>query len=368
MTSTDSQATKIPEKDAAGTQLEPKRPAEVSNSLSNDISIPPLDSSSISINTNSKDSPRRGMEAPFPEAPGDVKGGSFVEELHENEGPQNELAIDFKEDAQVNIFNISSSSSGLKSVFTVVFWTGLWVSFTSLFKEDPAIKKAKEKKAEAKEILRIIRLSSEMATATAQELQINSPFQLSLIMKEMWMEGCPCTQKSRHWKGVIVFQEEYFRSKNSESFISFHTGLMKQLFTPLPRSITPDISSIHMRSSGSYRNAKSPKSQPNAAPIFNQKKLKILPVAETLPPATIHVPTQNNGTEQPLTLPVVPECEESNEKDVFITKNEDPKVDKVSKEKFNVANTPLATMSAREPNNNEVDATKELLNNQLFKL
>ena len=321
MTPTDSQTSKILDKDAAGTQLEPKRPAEVSN-LSNKIPIPLPDSGLITITANSKDSPRRRTEPPSPEAARGIKGGSFVEHLGKNEGPRNKLAIDFKEDTQLRILNILSSSSGLRSVFTAVFWTRLWVSFTSLFKEDPSMKKAKEKKAEAEEILRIIGLSPEMAMATARGLQIISPFQLPLITKKMLMKGCPCTQKSRHWKGTMAFQDKYFRLKNSESFISsynksFHPGLMKQLFAPVPRSIAPDISSIHMRSSGSFRHLKSPESQPNAAPIFQQKKLKILPVAETLPPATIHVPTQNNGTEQSLTLPAVPECEEAITHDQF---------------------------------------------------
>ena len=79
------------------------------------------------------------------------------------------------------------------------------MSFTSFFKEDPAVKKAKERQAEAKEILRIVRLLPEMAKATARGLQINSPFQLPLIRKEMWMEGCPCTQKMRHLKGITAF-------------------------------------------------------------------------------------------------------------------------------------------------------------------
>ena len=87
-----------------------------------------------------------------------------------------------------------------------------------------------------------------------------------------------------------------------------------------------------------------------------------------MPPATIYVPTQNNGTKQSLTLPAVPEYKETNEKDVFVMENEDPKVDQGSKENFHVANTPIATMSARGPNNHEVDATKDLLNNQLTKL
>ena len=151
------------------------------------------------------------------------------------------------------------------------------------------------------------------------------------------MERCPCLQKSKHWKGVLTFQDEYFKLKNSKSFISsynesFHAGLMKQLFAPLSRSIAPDISSTYMRSSGSFRNAKSPKSQLNWAPIFMQKKLEILPAAETLLPlATIHVPTQNNGTEQSLTLPAIPKCKETNEKDVIVMVSEDPKWTKVQK-------------------------------------
>ena len=158
------------------------------------------------------------------------------------------------------------------------------------------MKKVKERKAEAEEILRMIGMSPEMATATTQGLQINSPFQQPLIMKEMWMEGCPCLQKSTHWKGVLAFQDQYFKLKNSDSFLSsynksFHAGLMKQLFATLSRSIAPDISSIYMRSSGSFRNAKSPESQLNSAPIFMQKKLEILLAVETLPLATIHVLT-----------------------------------------------------------------------------
>ena len=83
-----------------------------------------------------------------------------------------------------------------------------------------------------------------------------------------------------------------------------------------------------------------------------------------MPPATIHIPTQNNRTERSLTLPAVPECKESDGKAVLITENENPKVDQDSKENFRVANT----MRAREPNTNEMDATKELLNTQLIKL
>ena len=117
----DSQATKIPDKDAVGTQLEPKRLAEVLISLSNDIPIPPPDNRSIGITAHSKESPKCGTEDPFPEAPGDNKGENFVERIVKNEGLQNNLAIDFKEDTELNILNISSSSSGLRSVFTAIF-------------------------------------------------------------------------------------------------------------------------------------------------------------------------------------------------------------------------------------------------------
>ena len=118
-------------------------------------------------------------------------------------------------------------------------------------------------------------MSPAMAAVTAQGLQIYSSFQLLLITKKMLMEGCPCSQKSRHWKGVLAFQEEYYKSKNLESFVSSYNELLHkglQLFTPLSRSIVHDISSIHMRSSGSFRNAKSSKSQPNSAPIFPRQK------------------------------------------------------------------------------------------------
>ena len=162
------------------------------------------------------------------------------------------------------------------------------MSFASFFKGDPAIKKVKERKAEAEEILRNVRLSPKMAKATTRGLQINSPFQLPLITKEMWMEGCPCTQKSRHWKGIMAFQDEYFRSKNSESFISsynesFHAGLMKQLFAPLPRSIAPDVSSIHMRSSGSFRHAKIPNLSRTRRQFSPKKKIFALRTPPSLP-------------------------------------------------------------------------------------
>ena len=98
--------------------------------------------------------------------------------------------------------------------FGVVFGRALL-----FFWKDPAVKKAIERKAKAEEILRIIGMSHAMAEATAQGLQINCLFQLPLITKEMQMEGCPCLQKSRHWKGVLAFQDKYFKWKNSESFV-----------------------------------------------------------------------------------------------------------------------------------------------------
>ena len=103
---------RILDKYAAGTQFEPKRPAEMSNLFSK-ILIPPSEGGLISITTKSKDSPRCGTEAPSPEASGDVKGASFVEQINENESPQNILAIDFREDSNLNISNASSSSSRL---------------------------------------------------------------------------------------------------------------------------------------------------------------------------------------------------------------------------------------------------------------
>ena len=145
------------------------------------------------------------------------------------------------------------------------------------FLERSSREEGKRDKAEAEEILRFIGMSLAIAEATAQGIQINSPFQLPLITKEMWMEGCPCPQKLRSWKGVLAFEFKYFKSKHSESFVSsynesLHAGIMKQLFTPLQRSITHDIRSIHLKSSGSLRYIKSPELQPNSAQIFMQKK------------------------------------------------------------------------------------------------
>ena len=187
------------------------------------------------------------------------------------------------------------------------------------------------------------------------------------------MEGCPCLQKSRHWKGVLTFQEEYFKSKNSESFVSsynesLHAGLMKQLFAPLSRSIAHDISSIHIRSSGSFRNAKSPELQPNLVTIFIQRKTEILPAVETLLPASIHVPNQNNSMDQSITLPAVPECKETTEIDAFVEVHKDPKVDQASKEILGFEPTSFATLSTCLPNNDELEKTKLLLNQQLIKL
>ena len=219
------------------------------------------------------------------------------------------------------------------------------------------MKKANERKAEAKFFLRIIGMSHAMAEATAQGLQINCLFQLPLIQKEMWMEGCPCPQKSRHWKGVLAFQDKYFKSKNSESFVScynelLHAGLMKQLFAPLSRSIGHDIRSIPIRSSGFFRNAKSPELQRNLVPIFTKRKTENLPTAETLPPATFHVPNQNNSIKQSITLISVLECKETTEIDAIVEEHEDPKVDQGSKEILDFEPTSFATLSTCLPNNN----------------
>ena len=62
------------------------------------------------------------------------------------------------------------------------------------------------------------------------------------------------------------------------------------------------------------------------------KKNEILPAAETLPLATIHVPNQNNGIEQSITLPAVPECKETTETDAIVKVIKDPKGDQDSKE------------------------------------
>ena len=71
---------RILEKDAAGMQFEPKRPAKVSNLL-HKIQILPSKGSLISITAQSKDSLRRGMEAPSPEASGDFKGHILLSNL-----------------------------------------------------------------------------------------------------------------------------------------------------------------------------------------------------------------------------------------------------------------------------------------------
>ena len=66
---------RIPEKDAAGTQFEPKAPANVSD-FSSKIPIPLSDKGLASTQSKSKDSPRRRKDAPSPDASGDVKGAS----------------------------------------------------------------------------------------------------------------------------------------------------------------------------------------------------------------------------------------------------------------------------------------------------
>ena len=57
---------------------------------------------------------------------------------------------------------------------------------------------------------------------------------------------------------------------------------MQQLFALLSRSIAHDIRSINIRSSGFFRDAKSPELQPNLAQIFTKRTTINLPAAETL--------------------------------------------------------------------------------------
>ena len=70
------------------------------------------------------------MEAPSPEVSGDFEEAFFVEQLGENEGPRNNLEIDLKEDLKVNFSNTFHSFSGLRHLFTALFWSGLWARFT----------------------------------------------------------------------------------------------------------------------------------------------------------------------------------------------------------------------------------------------
>ena len=77
------------------------------------------------------------MEAPSLAA--SVKGANFDEQLEENEGPWNNLAIDLNEDqvdSASNFTDNSSLSSGIKSMFTVIFCSDLWASFTGFFRTE----------------------------------------------------------------------------------------------------------------------------------------------------------------------------------------------------------------------------------------
>ena len=113
-----------PEEEWPGTQFEMKRPAKVSNLLCK-ILILPSKGSLISIIAQSKDSLRRGMEAPSPEVSDDFKGASFLEQLGEIESPRNNLEINLKEDSKVNFSNTFRSFSRLRSLFTTLLWSGL---------------------------------------------------------------------------------------------------------------------------------------------------------------------------------------------------------------------------------------------------
>ena len=83
----------------------------------------------------------------------------------------------------------------------------------------PWRKKSKERQKEtrnceiAEEILKFIRMSLEMANATAQDIQINNLFQPSLTTDEMWMKGCPWLQKLRRLRGFLAFEDKAFKSK-----------------------------------------------------------------------------------------------------------------------------------------------------------
>ena len=119
MNDIDESKIRIPEKDAAGTQLEPKASAEVSD-FSSKIPIPPSDRGLASTQSKSKDSPRRGKDAPSPDASGDVKGARSDELLDEIEGPRNNFRIEFKEDPK-NLLEKSLGVSGAIQGNSVMF-------------------------------------------------------------------------------------------------------------------------------------------------------------------------------------------------------------------------------------------------------
>ena len=76
---------------------------------------------------------------------------------------------------------------------------------------------------------------------------------------------------------------------------------------------------------------------------------------ETLAPATIHVPNQNNSTEQSITLLAVSECKETAEVDAIVEEHKDLKMDLGSKEILGFEPTSIATSSTCLPNNNELE-------------
>ena len=223
-----------------------------------------------------------------------------------------------------------------------------------IFLERSSREEGKREEGGSQRNFKIIRMSLAMAEATARGLQINSPFQPPLITNEMWIEGCPWPQKSRHWKGVIMFEDEDFKSKNSESFVSIyneslHASLMQQLFAPLSRIITHIIWNIPIRSSGLFRDVKSPELQPNLAPVF---KDVILAAAEALPPSSINVPTHIKDVRRSTTLLAVPACTETDEIDSILEEHKDLKVDQGSKEILGFEPASLATSSTCLPNHN----------------
>ena len=128
----------------------------------------------------------------------------------------------------------------------------------------------------AEEILIIIRMSKTNAVRTLSCMEIHSPMALALVTEEEWMRSCPCTQKKRYWKSVYAFQQEYGKSKNPESFIASYDEsiTMRELFAPVPRNISQDVSSVYGKSSGSMRCVKSPKINLHLDPVCTQNNFR----------------------------------------------------------------------------------------------
>ena len=102
MTSRDSHASKIPDKDAAGTQLKPKRPVEVSNLL-NKILIPPPDGGLIPITANSKNSPRLRTRLWSQEAARGITEVDLLSQIEINGGPRKSNEENFQYQTQVQL-------------------------------------------------------------------------------------------------------------------------------------------------------------------------------------------------------------------------------------------------------------------------